>query len=231
MKNNTRINVKILKSISILILTFTLFLIMLFVFEGKIREFAYKVNPNTANLVRVSIYAVEHHDMEMIRKYLPLAIESPDFDEVVNKEELYVTTNSLSNENLHSAEMTYYVFSVELALAFLQEESISEFSIMSSKLFGEQLFDSAKRWYLIESIIRYKNSGINYRFFLEKLDENTPQLIEVKLENEEAILLNIYNYSIKQETYYHFGDFDNYSKFNSEMIKLAIEYNKIKEGK
>lgn len=233
MKNNHRIKVKIMKFASILFISLSILLVMFFTFEGKIREFVYKVNPNTVNLVRVSIYAVEHHDLEMMMKYLPLAIDSPDFVEAVNENKLFISRNVQFKENAMKAEFTYYAFVLELAFTYLKEYKYENHDELATRFINAQYPDFVDIGfsYYINRLHRYKLNDNECKKFLEVLNRNTPELIDLKVENEEIIYLNIYSLLINQVTYNYLSDYEEASKYHERSSKLAIEYNKIKEGK
>ena len=55
MKNNQKTNVRMTMIASILFVLISIFLVMMFTYEGQVKEFIYKTNPNTVNLIKVSI--------------------------------------------------------------------------------------------------------------------------------------------------------------------------------
>ena len=233
MKNNQKTNVRMTMIASILFVLISILLVMMFTYEGQVKEFIYKTNPNTVNLIKVSIYAVEHHDLEMIKKYVPLAIESDDFENIVNKNKLYISRNVQFKESAMKAEFTQYAFLLELAFTYLQEDNLENNDDLVKRFLNAQYpdFVDIALSYYIDRLHRYRLNENECKKFLEILNNNTPEMIDLKVENEEIIYLNIYSLLIHQVTYSYLDDYEEALKWHDQWSKLAIEYNKIKDGK
>ena len=234
MRNNPRTKVNIMKFASILFISLSILLVMFFTFEGKIREFVYNVNPNTVNLVRVSIYAVEHHDLRMIKKYLPLAIDSPDFEEVVNENKFFTSKYVRYKEYARSSHFTNYVFVLELSFTYLKEDDNDNFSDISTRLFVELVSDAIAaetRLYYYDSLERYKLSIENCETLLREIEGFAPKPEKIEIEFDDTIMVYLRSLYFKQLTYDYLGDVERAQQYNNEIIRLAEEYNKVKEGK